>query len=57
MEKQNEKNKTQVAETEKSLKKNSSDKNAVQKGYNEKNPVQTQGAFPADSNRNDKKPD
>ena len=33
------------------LKKDTVDKDGVKKGYNEKNPVQPQGAFPADSKK------
>lgn len=56
MEKEPVKNEIEISETEKTLKKDSTDKNPVQKGYNEKNPTQPQGAFTADSNPNDKKP-
>ena len=38
-------------ETVESLKKETVSKEPVQKGYNEKNPAQPQGAFPADSKK------
>lgn len=41
----------QSKETASDLKKETVKKDGVKKGYNEKNPTQPQGAFPADSKK------
>ncbi|MDB5201487.1 MAG: hypothetical protein JWQ27_896 [Ferruginibacter sp.] len=44
-------NKKPIAEDAADLKKEPAKKDGVKKGYNEKNPTQPQGAFPADNQK------